>query len=196
MKNKKSNKLKNKSYNRTHKNKRKIGGSSIYYDGEITKSSLTYNGKPFFRKIFYYSNPPTKIQKSIVLTENKIVKILMKNPHPNIAHYFNVNKHFVDMEELDTNHINVDKVKETMREVKDFLQSLGIIYLDWKTDNIGRDNNGDYKLFDFDSSGIINTYNNTWIVEPAPFWNYKNALENGLVQPIEIDNWCFENGFE
>jgi hypothetical protein len=35
-----------------------------------------------------------------------------------------------------------------MKNVKDFLQSLGIMYIDWKIDNIGVSNVGAYKLFD------------------------------------------------
>ena len=190
----KSNKQNRKSrkYYKTRKNKI-YGGSSIYDDGIITKTSLTYRGIPFFRKIFYYSDPPTEQQKHVVLAENKIVKILMKNPYPNIVKYFTVNKKFVDMEELDTCCINIKKVKEIMRNVKDFLQSLGILYIDWKFDNIGRGVDGEYKLFDFDSSGIINLNNNEWIVKPVPFWSYRHAIENGFTEPKQIDDWSFEH---
>jgi len=181
-----------KKYKKTRKNKIN-GGSSIYDDGLITKTSLTYKGVPFFRKIFYYSDPPTENQKHLVFAENKIVKILMKNPNPNIVKYFTVNKKFVDMEELDTNDININKVKQIMRSVKDFLQSLGIMYIDWKFDNIGRGKDGAYKLFDFDASGIINLNNNEWVVKPAPFWSYRNAIKNGFTEPKEIDDWAFEH---
>jgi serine/threonine protein kinase len=36
---------------------------------------------------------------------------------------------------------------------KNHLQTLGIMYIDWKPDNIGIDPDGKYKLFDFDLSG-------------------------------------------
>ena len=40
-----------------------------------------------------------------------------------------------------------------MKKVKDFfLQNLGIIYIDWEQDNIGKGEDGNYKLFDFDGS--------------------------------------------
>lgn len=167
------------------------GGSSIYYDGEITKTSLTYNGIPFFRKIFFYSKNPTENQKKIVLAEKSIVKLLMKNPHPNIATYFNVNVNFVDMEELDITNIMINnEIKEIMKNVKDFLQGLGIMYIDWKIDNIGKGQDGNYKLFDFDSSGLIDEDNN-WKIEPVHFWSYKNAIKNGCTKPKDIDDWSF-----
>jgi len=193
---KRSNK-KNMKFNKTRKNKRRSqGGSSIYNDGEITYSDETYNGEDFFRKTFYYTTPPTKQQEELVLAENTIVEILMKNPHPNIVKYFTINKYFVDMEELDINDINIDEVKVIMRDVKDFLQSLGIMYIDWKIDNIGRGKDGAYKLFDFDVSGVIDINNNEWIVKPQLFWIYKKANENGFTEPKQIDDWSFENNIE
>jgi hypothetical protein len=43
-----------------------------------------------------------------------------------------------------------------MSNVKDFLQGLGIMYVDWKLDNIGKSLiDGKYKLFDFDASGLV-----------------------------------------
>jgi len=53
--------------------------------------------------------------------------------------------------------MNFDKKEaiNAMKKVKTFLQSLGIIYMDWKIDNVGRGKDGNYKLFDFDGSGII-----------------------------------------
>ena len=53
-----------------------------------------------------------------------------------------------------------------MKEVKKFLQDIGFIYVDWKFDNIGKSKDGNYKLFDFDASGIINLDTNEWIVTP------------------------------
>ena len=145
--------------------------------------------------MFYYSNPPTENQKKVVNAENQIVKILMEHPNPNIVTYFDINKRYVDMEELQT--INVEDLNksvliETMKKVKDFLQKLGIMYIDWKIDNIGISNDGKYKLFDFDASGIVDLKTNKWIIEPAEFWSYKEAKKNGCKTPQEIDNWSFD----
>ena len=54
--------------------------------------------------------------------ERAIIKILMKNPHPNIVSFYHVNK----MELLDTENINIEKAKKQMKKVKTFLQGLGI----------------------------------------------------------------------
>ncbi len=127
----------------------------------------------FFRKMFFYSDPPTPQQQQIVFAENEIVKILMENPHPNIVRYFNVNREYVDMELLTTENIELGQVVEVMEDVKRFLQSLGIMYIDWKLDNIGRDKKGTYKLFDFDASGIADK--GKWIIEPPLYYSYKKA---------------------
>jgi len=169
------------------------GGSKIFNnDGTITETDETYNGNPFFKKMFYYSDPPTEKQIYTVHVETEIVNILMKNPHPNVVTYFEINPEFVKMEILDTRGIEFnDELIEIMRNVKDFLQGLGIMYIDWKKDNIGKDQNGNYKLFDFDGSGIVNN-NNTWLIEPLDFFTYRKAKENGITQPNKMDDFAFE----
>jgi len=170
------------------------GGSVIYNDGELTETDETYNGEPFFRKMFYYSNPPTEKQKKFVEAEYNIVKILMLNPfkNKNIANYFFINNIYVDMEELNVNNIKIEEIIEPMKEVKNFLQNLGIMYIDWKIDNIGIDKNGIYKLFDFDASGLINVETQKWIIEPINSFSYKEAIKNGCKTPKEIDDWSFK----
>ena len=194
LKSKLTNKSKRK---RKSKSKRKYnksiikGGSKIYDDGNITDTKETYNGESFFRKMFYYSDPPTEKQKYLVHVEKSIVSILMKNPHPNIVKFFKITNSFVDMEELNTKDVNIDEAIKVMKGVKDFLQSLGIAYIDWKLDNIGKDKDGIYKLFDFDVSGIF--HKNDWLVKPVEFFNYKRATKNGYTTPEEIDNFSFLN---
>ena len=77
---------------------------------------------------------------------------------------------------------------------KDHLQSLGIMYIDWKPDNLGKGTDGRYKLFDFDASGIISA-DNKWVIKPNPWWSYGQALASGLKDPREIDNFAFDIGF-
>ena len=192
LKSKLTNKSKRKSQSKRKYNKSIIkGGSKIYDDGNITYTNETYNGESFFRKKFYYSEPPTKLQNYLVHVEKSIVNILMKNPHPNIVKFFKITNSYVDMEELNTKDVNIDEAIKVMIGVKDFLQSLGIAYIDWKIDNIGKDKYGIYKLFDFDVSGIFN--NNDWLVKPVEFFNYKKAIKNGYTSPKEIDNFSFLN---
>jgi serine/threonine protein kinase len=171
------------------------GGSVIFKDGKKIKTNETFNGKPFFRKVFYYSDPPNENQ--IIAAENEyvITKILINNPFPNIVTFYTINKDYVEMEELDiTTKLNKGKVVEIMRKVKDFLQSLGIMYIDWKPDNIGISNDGTYKLFDFDVSGLIDLKTSKWIVKPLEYWNYKKAIENGFKTPQQIDDFSFDYG--
>jgi hypothetical protein len=66
------------------------GGSYIFKNGSIIKTDETFNGKPFFRKVFYYSNPPTKYQIQAAETEFKIANILIKNPFPNIVTFYEI----------------------------------------------------------------------------------------------------------
>ena len=85
------------------------------------------NGFPFFRKVFWYPEKTDETDMSqLSYNERAIIKILMKNPHPNIVSFYHVNKKYVDMELLDTENINIEKAKKTMKKVKTFLQGLGI----------------------------------------------------------------------
>ena len=198
LKSKRRLKLKSKSKRKSkliRKSKRKYnksiikGGSYIYDDGNRIYTTETYNGEPFFRKKFYYSNPPTEQQKYIVYVEKSIINILMNNPHPNIVKFFNITDEFVDMEELNTEDVNIDDAIKVMKDVKDYLQQLGIAYIDWKIDNIGKDKYGIYKLFDFDVSGLFDK--NGWVIKPVQYFSYNKAIKNGCTTPKEIDDFSF-----
>jgi hypothetical protein len=96
-----------------------------------------------------------------------------------------------DIEEED-----MGKVEKEMKKVKTYLQNLGFMYIDWKLDNVGiSDIDGQYKLFDFDVSGLINIKTQKWIIEPPKWFAYKKAIEKGAKTPVEIDNSAFETGF-
>jgi hypothetical protein len=93
------------------------------------------------------------------------------------------------------------EIQEVMAKVKDFLQGLGIMYVDWKFDNLAKSVDGTYKLFDFDASGLVDLNNQQWILEPQHYWNYNEALKNGCITPQAIDDWAFnyniiEDGFK
>lgn len=102
------------------------------------------------------------------------------------------------MELLNTDlfKVSMRKLQNDMMEVKTFLQGLGIMYIDWKLDNIGISEDGELKLFDFDVSGLIDTKTEEWIIKPPEFWAYNNAVENGMVTPVEIDNYAFKEGIK
>lgn len=167
-----------------------------------TDASLTgRNGLPFFRK---FGPPLLKNHAYSKEVESAIVKILMEHPHPNIVTYYEISDNYIDMEQLYTekssphsfevepsSYETFIEIQEVMSKVKDFLQDLGIMYIDWKFDNLAKSVDGTYKLFDFDASGLIDLKTNDWILKPQPYWSYKKAIENGCATPKEIDDWSF-----
>jgi serine/threonine protein kinase len=160
----------------------------------------TYDGKPFFRK---NCGKPNMFLDYSIKMEFAIVKILMEHPHPNIVYYYDINSKYVDMEQVDTEKSNplyqsvmtreeLNEIIETMTKVKYFLQALGIMYVDWKFDNMGKSVEGKYKLFDFDASGLIDLKTQQWKLKANPmYWSYNEAIKNGAQTPKEIDDWSF-----
>jgi hypothetical protein len=160
----------------------------------------TYDGKPFFRK---NCGKPNMFLAYSIKMEFTIVKILMEHPHPNIVYYYDINSKYVDMEQVETHNSNplyinvmtrkeLNEIIEVMSKVKDFLQALGIIYIDWKFDNMGKCVDGKYKLFDFDASGLIDLKTQQWKLQANPItWSYRHAIKNGAQTPKEIDDWSF-----
>ena len=155
--------------------------------GNITNLNEKFNGKNFFRK------------HGGSTTEHEICEILKQNPHPNIVNIYRITKSYVDIEEVTpTIFIKYDKQKllSAALSAKTHLQSLGIMYIDWKPDNMGIDADGTYKLYDFDASGVISASNTTkWRLKPSAYWSYRQALANGLKDPKEIDDFAFEINF-
>jgi len=154
---------------------------SLQYDGtEISVLNETFNGLPFFRKY-------------IGKVEYQIYQILQLNPHPNIVKVYRITETFIDMELLTpvNDILDYDKMSVSIaaNAAKDHLQGIGIFYIDWKSDNLGIDKNNNYRLFDFDGSGI---FHEKWMIEPLPYWSYRQALEKGLKYPKEIDDFAFE----
>ena len=147
------------------------------------RNNNTYNFD-FFRK------------ECVATRERKIAEILKNNSHINIVDIYNVNDKYIDMEMVRVNEdYDKTKLQIDMKKAKEHLQSLGIIYFDWKPDNTGLGLDGNYKLFDFDASGIINLNTKEWIVKPAfAYWSYRMAENAGLTEPFEMDNYTFEIG--
>ena len=158
-------------------------------NGDITEDPQTLlDGKDFFRKM----TPIREYNKG----QKEICELLMKHPHKNIIKIYTVTNDYIDMELLNIHlrKVDMNKLKNDMMEVKTFLQGLGIMYIDWKLDNMGISNDGEFKLFDFDVSGLIDTETKEWIIKPPDFWGYNNAVENGMKTPVEIDNYAFKEG--
>jgi hypothetical protein len=111
------------------KTKKNIGGVKIFTTtGKfINEPSILYNGQNFFRKM------------TTNINEIELCKLLMKNPHKNIIKIYDIGTDYVDMELLNISMHGVDmsEIIKIFTEVKEYLQNLGIIYIDWKLDNIG-----------------------------------------------------------
>ena len=182
----------------------KLTKSTIYnMNNDTTENSdETYNNKPFFRKNGAPYNSISQAYSKQV--ETTIVKILMDHPHINIVNYYEINDDYITMEQVSSaksdpsffeegplSYEEIIEIQQTMRNVKDFLQSLGIMYIDWKYDNLGKSLDGNYKLFDFDASGLIDLNSQEWILKPQHYWSYNEALKNGAKTPKEIDDWSF-----
>ena len=129
----------------------------------------------------------------------------MDNPHPNIVNYYDVTDDYITMEQLCTEKVDpccvgleptsyddLIEIQELMENVKTFLQGLGIMYVDWKFDNMGKSLDGSYKLFDFDASGLIDLLSMEWKLKPNTiYWSYNEAIKHGCKTPKEIDDWSF-----
>ena len=166
-----------------------LKSSKIYsYDGKISNFNDTYINIDNITNPIYFFRKITKNRNEL-----HISNILMKYPHPNIVKIYRVSDYYVDMELLPylnkNTNFNKDIIIKTMNNVRKHLHNLGISYIDWKYDNIGLDEKGNYKLFDFDVSGIYN--NNVWIIEPPHYYSYKKAIKNGFIIPTDIDNYSF-----
>ena len=175
--------------------------STIYNmnNDTTTTSDETYNGHLFFRKL---GGP--YISKAHIYSNNverTIIKILMEHSHPNIVNYYKLSDDYITMEQVNSEKSNplykpmtneeIIEIQQVMVKVKDFLQSLGIMYVDWKYDNLGKSVDGTYKLFDFDASGLIDLASKKWILKPQHYWSYNEAIKNGALTPKEIDDWSF-----
>lgn len=151
--------------------------------GKIISIEGTYGGQPFFRK------------DAIQPNEKRVAERLVQNPHPNIVHIYKVTDTYIDMEMLQPcifSNMKELRMNADMRSVKDHLHIHNIMYIDWKYDNIGLSADGKYKLFDFDACGITNEANTEWIVNPPSYFNWKHALDKGFLDPVEIDDYCFQ----
>jgi hypothetical protein len=171
--------------------------STIYHPDSNSREQTdeTYDGALFFRKNYGDPHPLLDYSKQVELT---IIKMLMTHLHPNIVTYYKIGANHIDMEQVDSEKLliitrsELNEIIEVMTKVKDFLQALGIMYIDWKFDNMGQALGGSYKLFDFDASGLIDLLSMEWKLKPNTiYWSYREAIKCGCKTPKEIDDWSF-----
>ena len=93
------------------------------------------------------------------------------------------------------NSSNKEFLKSAINNARVFLNNMGIVYIDYKLDNIGIDYNGNYKLFDFDSSGIVNKTENKWMIEPPNHFVYrklKKQYGSTIKNKIDYDIYAIQ----
>lgn len=131
------------------------------------------------------------------LREKKLIDYLQCYEHPNVVTFYQVTDRYVDMEYLDPleSQDTLKKIIPVMETVKTFLQGIGVIYMDWKVDNIAKGKHG-YTLIDFDCSGMVEKEDVhlldteiEWKVEPSG-WSYEQA-KRVCATPKEMDDWSF-----
>jgi len=175
--------LKNHPSSRHHPSSRNRGGSRSYHM-DTGEYHTVADGQDLFRKILSQKEN----------NEYDIVSFLQKFPdykQHHIVTIYDVTPEYIDMEDLTTTFKKTDPAAyiETMRTAKDFLQSIGIMYLDWKEENTGKSKDGQYKLFDFDAAGIANVETNKWIIKPV----YLNSYgRDKYLPPKELDDLLFD----
>ena len=163
--------------------KRKSDGM-IEYNKEGKLNNID-DGKNVFRKYIHDS------------IELKAARIIMENPHPNIVKVLDVNdkEGYYDTEILITDG-KVDLF--CLKSAKEHLYKLGIVYLDWKSDNIGVGEDGNTKVFDFDMIGLFKGDN---FIEKAKNIGFLeryalkilSVISDAKRTPINIGNIIFEN---
>ena len=195
---------------KTHKRSHLKKGGSHSYDMDSGEYKTIDDGKEFFRKILS-TNEENNNELTIVnflvrfpdYKDNNIVTFYEMEDSTNEEPTYKDPK-YIDMEELSTQYTDPDysrkyienaeereKQIKAMRQAKDFLQDLGIMYLDWKFDNIGKSkDSGKYKLFDFDASGIANMETGQWVIEPIYLNTYGRAKASW--NPKDLDDYLFE----
>ena len=158
--------------------------SQIYnLDGSIESlNELLPNGKPFFRKML------NKCSRN----EYHVARLLHIHPQPNVVNVYKVTPAYYDMEILEVIpdlHFIHRTVTTDIQSALDQLHSLGVVYVDLKFDNVGySQENGCWKLFDFDGSGVINTPQE-WLYEPPDYFTYKKYKQ--IAKYFEIDKYVF-----
>lgn len=142
---------------------------------------------PFFRKMVD------------TYTETEIYRRFLTHSHPHIVSVYDIKYTFVDIELVNTPIPTPDAIEtfiQTTTDIKNFLHTHGIVYIDWKLDNFGINAAGEYKLFDFDMSGMFDTHTHNWTVQPVEGFLYRRAIDRRLERPMDIDDFIYNEFVE
>ena len=116
--------------------------------------------------------------------EKQIARIIKAHKLANVVDIYDISTSYIDMEMLDinSNMKELGDMKTDIRNAIAQLNSVGVIYIDLKRDNIGYSHtDGKWKIFDFDASGIVDAGDDTvWLMEPPNYYMYKKSSPNRL----------------
>ena len=151
-----------------------LEGKIVKYKGDDTYCF------PFIRKML-------DLTKKASRNELAIAKKIMKNPLSNVVNVLKINEGinpFIDYQRLITgDSIKLkkevfEKYNDDVREGLKNLHGINIVYLDLKWDNVGFDiQSNQWKIFDFDASGICSKNKLKWILKPPDFVVYNFVLD-------------------
>ena len=164
--------------------------TSLVYtlDGRL----LPYKGRqkhsmPFVRKM-------TNLANSGGVVELAIAKLLMRNPQKNVVKVLKISTKtkipYIDYQKLDTDYKYKKNMKKDIKNGLINLHRLNIIYLDIKDDNFGYDPiSKEWRIFDFDASGICKKSKLKWIIEPpASVAAYKYYFKS-CSEDVKVSLW-------
>jgi len=173
-----------------------LSGELIGFDEN--KYEMPNYVKPFVRKML-----SVDVGSRIEL---HIAKLLMENPQKNIVDVYKVNisdaEIYIDYEKLDTDKEWDNQISKDIANGLNNLHNLNIIYIDLKSDNLGYDKiNNEWKIFDFNVSGICSEDKKTWRIEPPHYYNYnlintyikENCNTCPFDKKIILDLWKNQN---
>lgn len=135
------------------------------------------------------------------MTEFEIAKRLFANPQKNVVKIYDVVEKdgvcWIDMECLDDSYRPLFDYENDIKCALDQLHSIGVVYIDIKSDNIGYSTkDGVFKLFDFDCSGIVYLDSpSVWERQPldiAAKYKRLKLEEENVSSLFELDALAFE----
>lgn len=168
-------------------------------DGNIINIPESFQGKPLFRKhIDGWSH--------MGQLELAVAKKLKATPQDNVVKVYNVVEGpnaYYDAEFVAHKDIQDDDDKQTKAvDIALALEQLHSICVDLKEDNIGVGEDGKWKLYDFNCSGICRHDFMSWETEGQPefYYAYKTALQqkfniSGGTFNVNTDKYTFD-GFD
>jgi hypothetical protein len=144
-------------------------------DGDLVSILDTHNGRPIFRK-----ENPSEVEKAISA-------IIMAHPHPNVVNIYKVCDQFIDMELLsdDVEYVHpLDKYRAYTH-----FKKYGIVLVDWHSSAWGSDIYGIPKVQSFELAGLVDKTTGAWIYTPKMSKTYAAAMEEGHINPEDVDKW-------